>query len=51
MRSVVHLSYYSGETTRHMRIFDEASIKDEWGEGGCNRDRLCALAEAQGAAG
>ena len=36
-----------------MHILDEASIRDgeeEGGEAG-NRDRLCALAEAQGAAG
>lgn len=27
----VQLSYYKAETTRHMHILDEASIKDEGG--------------------
>lgn len=33
MRFVERMSYYSAETTRHMHISDEASIKDEEGEG------------------
>lgn len=49
---VVQLSYFSAQTTRHMHILGEANIKDEgWGGKAGNRDRLCALAEAQSAAG
>lgn len=53
VRFAVRLSYCSTETTRHMHISDEAGIKDEGGgvEEAGNRDRLCALAEARGAAG
>lgn len=31
MRFEVQLSYYRAETTRHMHISDEATIKDEGG--------------------
>lgn len=31
---VVQLSYYGAETTRHMHILDEASIRDEEEEEG-----------------
>lgn len=38
------------ETTRHTHTLDEARIKDGGVEAG-NQDRLCALAETQGAVG